>query len=84
MADPLDLLRGARFLLAEDKPVNRQVAVNIPVRAGVPVDEAYDGLQVLESTTLGQYDLVPMASPVPRPASMNASASRSVSASCSR
>jgi signal transduction histidine kinase/ActR/RegA family two-component response regulator len=52
--------RGRRILLAEDEPVNCEVAVALLEDAGLRVDVAGDGLQVLELASQGAYDLILM------------------------
>ncbi|MCK6422249.1 MAG: response regulator [Aquabacterium sp.] len=49
---------GARILLAEDHPVNREVAVVMLEAAGLNVDTAADGAEALELASQRQYDLV--------------------------
>jgi PAS domain S-box-containing protein len=52
-------LRG-RVLLAEDNPVNRQVAVAFLGRLGVEVEVAVDGLQAVEAAEREKFDLILM------------------------
>jgi signal transduction histidine kinase/CheY-like chemotaxis protein/HPt (histidine-containing phosphotransfer) domain-containing protein len=51
---------GARLLLAEDNPINREVALELLRGAGLVVDTAYDGRQALDKARLNQYALVLM------------------------
>jgi CheY-like chemotaxis protein/HPt (histidine-containing phosphotransfer) domain-containing protein len=56
---------AARILLAEDNPVNQQVAAAIIQRLGVRVDVAGNGKEVLELLDLLPYDLVFMDCEMP-------------------
>jgi signal transduction histidine kinase/ActR/RegA family two-component response regulator len=66
-----ELLRGrhagARILLADDNPVNRDVALFLLEDVGLQVDTAADGLAVLERVQAAQYhyDLVLMDMQMP-------------------
>jgi two-component system sensor histidine kinase/response regulator len=51
---------GQRVLLAEDDPVNQQVASELLGRAGLAVDTAADGRRAVEMACSGPYDLVLM------------------------
>jgi CheY-like chemotaxis protein len=53
-------LRGARVLLAEDNPVNRQLACELLGAAGVEVDVAQNGLEAVRRGRTRAYDLVLM------------------------
>ncbi|MFO1328986.1 MAG: ATP-binding protein [Rubrivivax sp.] len=58
---PIDQLRrhaGARVLIAEDEPVNREVLAAMLRRAGLDVDTADDGRQALERLHAGDYALL--------------------------
>ena len=57
---PLTQLAGARVLLAEDNPVNREVAILILHGAGVEVDTAVNGREAVEKVATRDYDLVLM------------------------
>jgi len=57
---------GARVLLAEDHPVNREVAVCQLEMAGLVVDVAADGQIALEKAAEHSYDLVLMDMQMPR------------------
>ncbi len=57
----LDLISGARILLAEDNEINQQIAVELLETAGLFVDVADNGLQALSALAGGKdkdYDLV--------------------------
>ncbi len=51
---------GARVLLAEDSPVNQQVAGELLALAGVEVDVAGDGQSAVDAARAGAYDLILM------------------------
>ena len=57
---------GARVLLAEDHPVNREVAVDQLEAVGLLVDTAVDGQQAVDKVAAGGYDLVLMDVQMPR------------------
>lgn len=59
-------LAGLRVLLAEDNPVNRQVALAMLKRLGVTPDIARDGLEVIAATSAATYDLVLMDCEMPQ------------------
>jgi PAS domain S-box-containing protein len=52
---------GARILLAEDNPVNREVALAMLHEVGLQVDTAHNGLQVLERAQASQAAQPPCA-----------------------
>lgn len=52
--------RGARILLSEDNPVNRDVARELLLAVGLVVDTAADGRQVVEMAEAQMYDLILM------------------------
>ncbi len=56
---------GARLLLAEDNPINREVALELLYGAGLAVDAAEDGLQALDKARSTVYDLVLMDMQMP-------------------
>jgi two-component system, sensor histidine kinase and response regulator len=58
----LDLtrLKGRRILLAEDNPINQEVALDLLSDAGLKVDLADDGLAAVELARRNAYDLVLM------------------------
>lgn len=51
---------GRRILVAEDEPVNRQVALSLLEDVGLIVDVAEDGAQAVQLATQGQYDIILM------------------------
>ena len=51
---------GARVLLAEDQPINREVALELLHGAGLAVDTATDGREALEKARAHDYDLILM------------------------
>ena len=51
---------SARLLLAEDHPINREVALELLRGVGLTVDTAEDGAQALKQAQAGFYDLVLM------------------------
>lgn len=51
---------GARILLAEDNPVNQEVALELLQNAGLSVDTAENGRMALEKISTKRYDLVLM------------------------
>ncbi len=51
---------GQRVLLAEDNPVNREVAEELLRSAGLVVESAWDGVRALELALARRYDLVLM------------------------
>ena len=53
-------LQGRRILLAEDNPINREVAVAILREAGATIDTAENGQQALDMVSATRYDLVLM------------------------
>jgi CheY-like chemotaxis protein len=56
---------GARILLAEDNPVNREVALALLDDMGLQVDTAVNGLQAVERAQTTRYDLVLMDMQMP-------------------
>jgi PAS domain S-box-containing protein len=56
---------GARILLAEDSPINREVALELLHGAGLMVDTASDGLEALRKETEQTYDLILMDMQMP-------------------
>jgi CheY-like chemotaxis protein len=57
--------RGARVLLAEDNPVNAEVAQAILEEAGLAVELARDGRDAVEMALAGDYRLVLMDMQMP-------------------
>ncbi|MFZ2269156.1 MAG: response regulator [Azonexus sp.] len=51
---------GKRILLAEDNPINREVACELLHSVGLIVDTAEDGEQAVELATTNDYDLILM------------------------
>ncbi|OHC62765.1 MAG: hypothetical protein A2045_08905 [Rhodocyclales bacterium GWA2_65_20] len=51
---------GARLLLAEDQPINREVALELLHGAGLAVDTAADGREALAKAQAHDYDLILM------------------------
>lgn len=60
------LLAGRRILVADDNPVNRQIAAELLEKLGCAVDVAEDGLEVLAMHAATRYDLVLMDCEMPR------------------
>ncbi|MCF8179177.1 MAG: PAS domain S-box protein [Sulfuritalea sp.] len=56
---------GARILLAEDHPINREVALELLHGAGMEVDTAVDGREALDKARTTTYDLVLMDMQMP-------------------
>ncbi|NOT22104.1 MAG: response regulator [Nitrospiraceae bacterium] len=56
---------GGRILLAEDNPVNREVATGMLELLGYQVDIAQDGCQALDLSSTGRYDLILMDCQMP-------------------
>jgi CheY-like chemotaxis protein len=57
--------RGARILLAEDNPVNREVALSLLEGVGLSADTAANGREALQLARAGAYDLVLMDMQMP-------------------
>ncbi|MCG5525703.1 response regulator [Ectothiorhodospira haloalkaliphila] len=57
---------GARVLVAEDNPVNREVALALLQRVGLMVDTAEDGRAALAMAREQRYDLILMDVQMPR------------------
>jgi PAS domain S-box-containing protein len=57
---------GSRILLAEDEPLNREIAVFFLEDAGLTVEEAEDGAQAVAMACENEYDLVLMDMQMPR------------------
>ena len=53
-------VRGARLLLAEDNPINLEVALELLRVVGVEVECAQNGQQAVEMASTGSYDLILM------------------------
>jgi CheY-like chemotaxis protein len=59
------LYAGSRILLAEDSPINREVALELLQGAGLEVDTAVDGLEALEKEKNHPYQLILMDMQMP-------------------
>jgi PleD family two-component response regulator len=57
---------GARILLAEDEPINREVALSLLEDLGARVDVAEDGLEALNMARQTAYALILMDMQMPR------------------
>jgi len=57
---------GARLLLAEDNPINREVALELLRQARLAVDVAEDGRAALDMAGANAYDLILMDVQMPR------------------
>ena len=57
---------GARLLLAEDNPINREVALELLSGLGLSVDIAEDGLEAVEKVNNQAYDLILMDVQMPK------------------
>jgi signal transduction histidine kinase/HPt (histidine-containing phosphotransfer) domain-containing protein len=58
--------RGARVLLAEDNPINSEVALELLHGAGLEVTVAFDGQDALEKAQAMRHDLILMDLQMPR------------------
>jgi CheY-like chemotaxis protein len=58
--------RGARLLLADDDPFNREIALEILQETGLTVDVVDDGLEVLEKFQAEHYDLIVLDVQMPK------------------
>lgn len=58
--------RGARLLLVEDNPINREVAQELLRTAGLTFDVAEDGVAAVEAALSQRYDLILMDMQMPR------------------
>jgi CheY-like chemotaxis protein len=56
---------GARVLVAEDNPVNREVALALQADLGLDVDTAEDGARALAMGRARRYDLILMDMQMP-------------------
>ncbi|NTV71777.1 MAG: response regulator [Azonexaceae bacterium] len=57
---------GRRILLAEDEPINQEIAIALLGDAGLQVDVANDGLEALAMAEKTPYDLILMDMQMPR------------------
>ncbi len=60
-----DQYGDVRLLLAEDNPINREVALELLYGVGLQVDTASDGKEALELATANAYDLILMDMQMP-------------------
>ncbi len=58
--EELEAIRGARILLVEDMPINRQVAQEMLEKRGLLVEPAENGQQALEKLRTNDFDAVLM------------------------
>jgi len=56
---------GKRILLAEDEPINQEIAQVLLEEVGLTVDFAADGQEAVEKATAGRYDLILMDMQMP-------------------
>jgi CheY-like chemotaxis protein len=61
----LSALHGRQVLLAEDNPVNQEVALDLLRSSGMLVDVADDGIQTVARATDNAYDLILMDMQMP-------------------
>ena len=52
--------QGARLLLAEDSPINREIVLELLRGTGIVVELAEDGLEAFEKVLINAYDLILM------------------------
>jgi len=64
-ADSAPSLEGQRVLLADDNPVNRQVAIRMLEKIGCRADVACDGQEAVDMQRDGAYDLILMDCDMP-------------------
>lgn len=57
---------GKRILLAEDEPINKEIAVELLQDAGLKVDVADNGMEALEMVRRNHYDLILMDMQMPK------------------
>ncbi|MDD5297012.1 MAG: ATP-binding protein [Rhodocyclaceae bacterium] len=57
---------GKLILLAEDEPINREVALGLLEDAGLVIEVAEDGVEAVELATRNAYDLILMDMQMPR------------------
>jgi len=60
------MLAGARILLAEDEPINQEVARSLLEDTGVAVDLAHDGIEAVELARQNAYSAILMDMQMPR------------------
>jgi polar amino acid transport system substrate-binding protein len=56
----LELIKGAKILLAEDDEINQQVAIELLESIGLVVDVANNGIEVLERLNASEYEMILM------------------------
>jgi signal transduction histidine kinase/ActR/RegA family two-component response regulator len=59
-------LHGARILVVEDNPINQRLAVRRLQKLGAEVAVANDGVEAVEASAAGSYDLILMDCQMPR------------------
>ena len=59
-APKASLLRGRRVLVAEDNPINQQLALEFLTRGGAEVEIAEDGRKAIDKATRSQHDVILM------------------------
>jgi two-component system sensor histidine kinase/response regulator len=75
---------GARLLLAEDDPINQEVALTLLADTGLIVDVADDGQQAVDLAPLGAYDLILMDMQMPKMDGLEAAATIRQNPACAR
>ena len=73
LAAPGKLFAGQRILLAEDNPINQEVALELLRSVGLEVDLAEDGLRAVELAGRAEYQLILMDIQMPRMDGISAS-----------
>jgi signal transduction histidine kinase/ActR/RegA family two-component response regulator len=58
--------KGCRLLLAEDDPINREIALELLSDIGLEVDFAEDGAHAVDMARRGRYDIILMDMQMPR------------------
>ncbi len=71
---PATILRGRRVLVAEDNPINQQLALEFLQRAGAQVEIAETGRQAIAAATEGSYDAILMDIHMPQTDGLEATA----------
>ncbi len=65
LADLRSRFQGAKVLLAEDEPVNREVSIDLLHEAGLAIDIAEDGARALQLARERRYDVILMDMQMP-------------------